>query len=182
MTAIHVQGFRRSALLVSAAMSLSLSLILAFAVPVRGSTTRIKIGTVSPECRPTAGPGFPEPVSMASFSFEINKETSRARVVVEYTYPDQQIFALEGGLGPQPTVAQLPGLTYDSAAKTVVYEFNGKRTICAIVGKRKMLFWSKSVIEPTGSCVVSARTTDHAEDDGWSIHRFRAIDTDFEVR
>ena len=100
---------------------------------------------------------------MASFSFEINKETSRARVVVEYTYPDQQIFALEGGLGPQPTVAQLPGLTYDSAAKTV-------------------LFWSKSVIEPTGSCVVSARTTDHAEDDGWSIHRFRAIDTDFEVR
>ena len=35
---------------------------------------------------------MPERVSMEDFRFEVNKETGRARVVVDYTYPDMPAF------------------------------------------------------------------------------------------
>jgi len=122
--------------------------------------------------QPTAGSELPEPVSMAGFSFQINQRTGRARIVVEYTYPDQPIFGIDGGAGPKPTYIQLPGLTYDQDAKTVVYDEGAARTVCANVRKGRFLLWQRTVIEPTGACVVSARTVDHAEDDGWNIRRF----------
>jgi hypothetical protein len=47
---------------------------------------------VSPAYFPTAGNEAPQPAAMRSFSFEVEPETGRARVVVEYTYPDQVNF------------------------------------------------------------------------------------------
>lgn len=142
--------------------------------------TKIKIDSVPAEYRPTCAAEAPEPVSMAGFRFEVNQETNRARVVVDYTYPDEAVCGADGGLGPQATQAQLPGLIYDREDHEVVYDKDGKSTVCAVVQKRRSLFGTST--KNTGSCVVTATVAEHAEDDGWSIHRFRAIDTYFEVR
>jgi len=181
MTRIHMlqSGFTQSA--VCAAIRLALCLVLALPTASYGNTS-IRIDSVSPEYTPAAGPGLPEPVSIASYSFEINKETRRARVVVEYTYPDQPVFGLEGGVGPPPTLAQVPGLIYDLPANAVVYIGEGRRTVCATVQQRKVLPQKKSIVKSTGACLVISHAVDHAEDDGWRIRRFRAIDVFLEVR
>jgi len=141
-----------------------------------------KIASVAPEYRPTAGPEMPEPVSMQSYSFEVEPQTGRARVVIDYTYPDQAAFGMDGGAGPEPTMAQLPALKYDAAAKTVVYETGGKRTVCAKVRDRKSLFRKGWAVTPTGACTVTSRLVEHMADNGWSISQFPTVDTFFEVR
>lgn len=142
---------------------------------------KIKIDNVPAEYMPTAGAQLPEPVSVESYRFELNREMTWARVVVEYTYPNQAVFGLDGGSGPPPTSAQLPGLTYDSLAHAVVYNDAGKRTVCAIVKERKGRFGRRFDIKNTGSCVVTATVADQVGDFGKSTQRFRAIDIYFEV-
>lgn len=144
--------------------------------------TRIKIDTVPAEYRPTAGTERSAPLSMEDFYFEVNKETGRARIVVEYTYPDAIGDQADGDSGPQPTLAQLPGLNYDPSARAVVYEAGGKRTVCAVVREKKGLRGAHLSTTKTGSCVVTATVDNHVQDDGWALHRFRALDTYFEVR
>ena len=144
--------------------------------------TRIKIATVPDEYMPT-NVTMREPVSLQEFHFEVNTETKRARVFVGYTYPDEVINDRDDDNGgPAPTVKQIPGLNYDAAAHEVVYEANGKRTVCADVQTHKGLFGQHLKIRNTGACTVTAEDAKHAEDDGWAIQRFRAIDTYFEVR
>ncbi|HMI49888.1 MAG TPA: hypothetical protein VK525_00150 [Candidatus Saccharimonadales bacterium] len=161
-------------------------ILLLCAVPLitAGATsyTRIKIDTVPNEYTP-ANATFHEPVSMSGFHFEVNPETVRARVVVDYTYPDEQVYSQDDDAkGPQPTLAQIPGLNYDPQAHTIVYAGEGKTTVCANVVAGKGLFGKHLKIKNTGSCVVTSEDAKHAEDDGWDIHRFKAIDTYFEVR
>lgn len=120
---------------------------------------------------------------MAGFHFEVNPETERARVVVEYTYPDQVIFGGDDDQrGPEPSKVQIPGLKYLPDTQSVVYEADGRETVCANVNQRKGLFGIRLHIKKTGLCTVTAEKTKHAEDDGWQIRRFTAIDTYFEVR
>ena len=57
-------------------ISLPLLLILAVAIPLLGRS-QIKLASVPSEYVPTAGSELPEPVSMASFFFEVNEETGR---------------------------------------------------------------------------------------------------------
>ena len=164
-------------------VAIPLALCLIPALPTDSfASANIRIDSVSPEYTPTAGPGLPEPVSIASYYFEVNKETGRARVVVEYTYPDQPVFGLEGGVGPPPTLTQLPGLIYDLPANAVVYLGEGRRTVCATVQQRKVLLQKKFIVKSTGACLVISHAVEHAEDDGWRIRRFRAIDVFLEVR
>lgn len=61
-------------------------------------------------------------------------------------------------------------------------EGEGKATVCANVAEHKGFFGRHFSIKNTGSCVVTSEDLKHAEDDGWSIRRYRAIDTYFEVR
>jgi hypothetical protein len=156
-------------------------LIAAMAIP-SWAESPIRIGSVPPTYTPTAGAEMPEPVSMESFSFQIEPETGRARIVVDYMYPDRSNFLFEGGAGPQPTFAQLPGLKYDAAAKTVVYDQEGKQSVCARVRDRKFLFWKRTSVQTTGACVVTSRVTTHAEDDGWRIRHISTLDTYLELR
>jgi hypothetical protein len=153
-----------------------------FAGMVGPSWAQVKIASVAPEYRPTAGSELPEPVSMQSYSFEVEPQTGRARVVIDYNYPDQIAFGLDGGAGPEPTTAQLPGLKYDAASKAVVYQTGGKRNVCATVRDRKWLFWKSLAVTPTGACTVTSRLVEHTADNGWSISRFPTVDTFFEVR
>src|SRR5262249_12267781 len=135
--------------------SLTLAGALVALLPVQAET-RIKLGSVAPEYRPTAGPEMPEPVSMQSYSFEVNKETKRARVVVEYTYPDEIAFGADGGLGPEPSLVQVPGLSYDAEASEVVFNDQGKKTVCATVHPTRHLFGKGVSVTPTGSCIVTS--------------------------
>src|SRR5262245_56963389 len=85
--------------------------------PASWGNQETRIGSVPPQYTPTAGTEEPEPVSVQNYSFEVQPDTGRARVVVEYTYPDQAALGREGGIGPLPTKAQLPGLRYDRESK-----------------------------------------------------------------
>ncbi len=142
---------------------------------------RIKLDTVPDEYTPTNAV-VAEKVSMESFHFEVNPETARARIVVRYVYPDELIYQVDDDKGgPQSTFAQVPGLRYDPKAHTVVYEADGIQTVCAQVQERKGAFGTRLRIENTGHCLVTAEHTRYAEDDGWEIRRFSAIDTYFET-
>ena len=142
---------------------------------------RIKIGTIPDKYMPTNATIL-EPVSMRDFHFEVNQETRRARVVVDFTYPDELVFEKNDDKGgPQPTMAQLPGLRYDPKVQAVLYKADNRQTVCAHVEERKGIFGRRLIITNTGSCQVTAQDTKHAEDDGWGIRRFRAIDVYLEV-
>jgi len=160
---------------------LAVAIVAGMAAP-SWAESQVKIASVAPEYRPTAGPEMPEPVSMQSYSFEVEPQTGRARVVIDYTYPDQAAFGMDGGAGPEPTMAQLPGLKYDAAARAVVYETGGTRTVCATVRDRKSLFRKGLAVTPTGACAVTSRLVEHMADNGWSISQFPTVDTFFEVR
>jgi len=160
-------------------LTLVLSLLL---VPLACAGTKVKIATVPEEFTPNGAPGLPEPVSMSSYYFEVNLETGRARVVVDYTYRNQAAYESDDAHGPNPTYAQLSGLTYDASTHAVVYRQNGESTVCATVQQSRGLFGPRLKVTSTGKCFVTAETNKHAEDNGWSIRHFRAIDTYFETR
>jgi hypothetical protein len=153
---------------------------LTLAIPL-SANSRIKIDTVPSEYAPTNSPTDREPVSMSSDHFEVNEETRRARVVIEYTYPDQMIYGPNDDAGgPPSTIVQLPGLTYDATAHAVVYDSNGTKAVCAKVNDQAGFFGHHLKVKNTGACTVITVAAGHAEDTGWG-HRFRAIDTYFEV-
>jgi hypothetical protein len=166
-------GFRRGLPIVLGLFTLAL--------PAR-SGTRYRIASVPTEYTPTAGAGLPEPVSMQGFYFEVEEQSGRARVVVNYTYPDQPVFGLEGGSGPEPSMVQIPGLRYSAEERAVVYQDPVKTIVCASVKSRKFLFWKRLAIKPTGFCTVSSQSGRHAEDNGWRVHKNHSIDTFFETR
>ena len=58
----------------------------------------------------------------------------------------------------------------------------GKTTLCATVQQQKVLLQKKSIIKSTVASLVLFHAADHAEDDGWRIRRFRAIDVVLGVR
>jgi hypothetical protein len=156
-------------------------LALASVTPV-SANSQIKIDTVPSEYAPINSPTNREPVSMSSYHFEVSPETGRARVVVEYTYPDQMTYGPDDDAGgPPSTVVQLPGLRYDSGAHAVVFDLNGVRSVCATVNERSTIFGHQLKVKNTGTCTVATVVADHTEDTGWDIHRFRAIDIYFEV-
>ena len=147
-----------------------------------GQPTRIRLATVPDRYTPTNA-SVDEPVSMQGFHFEVNPETARARLVVEYTYPDQIVYQKgDDKRGPQPTIVQLPELKYVPGKHAVVYEGAKHQTVCAQVRKGKGLLHHGLQIQNTGACTVTSEDVKHAEDDGWQIRRFTAIDTYFEVR
>jgi hypothetical protein len=168
-----------------AAMKVSflMTALLAAVLPAPAfANSRIKIDTIPSEYAPLNSPTNREPVSLSSFHFEVDQETGRARVIAEYTYPDQTTYGPDDDAGgPRPTIVQLPGLTYDAAAHAVVYDSNGNQTVCATVGGQAGLFGRRLKVKNTGACTVTTVAADHAEDTGWDIRRFRAIDAYFEV-
>ncbi len=166
-------------------MKTLLSIVLitaATAVASARPPVRIKIGSVPTRYSPTNAT-VSERVTMEGFHFEVNPETVRARVVVEYTYPDQIVYQKDDDKrGPQPTIAQIPGLKYIPADHTVVYDQAGARTVCAHVLETGGVLHRGMQIQNTGACTVTVERTKHAEDDGWSIQRSHALDAYFEVR
>jgi hypothetical protein len=146
------------------------------------ANARIKIDSVPPDYTPINSPTLREPVSLSDFHFELNPERTRARVVVDYTYPDEMIYLPnDDAKGPQPTVVQLPGLTYDSANHEVVYSAAGQRTICATVTDKSGVFGNHLDVKNTGACTVSTVAVNDAVDDGWTVHKVPALDIYLDV-
>jgi len=146
-----------------------------------GTPVRIKIDTVPDRYMPT-NHTVAEPVSIQGFHFDVNEQTVRARVVVEYTYPDEIVYEKDDDQrGPRSAVARIPGLKYDPASHAVVYEDHGKRAVCAYVKESTGMLRHHLRVENTGSCVVTTAVAKHAVDDGWDVHHSTGIDTYFEV-
>jgi len=116
---------------------------------------------------------YSQPVSVAGYHFEANRETGLARVVVDYSYPILNPRYFDPG--PEPSVAQIPGLTWDAASHAVVYGANGRRTVCAVAG-------AGNALQNTGACTVTAAQGEATTSDGWNLHHFQAIRTWLEVR
>jgi hypothetical protein len=142
----------------------------------------VKIASVPAEYTPRTDAELRDPVSVENFSFEVQPQSGRARIVVDYMYPDRSTQLIGEGPGPRPTIAQIPGLKYDVDGRTVVYEEGGKKVVCAEVRDRRFLFWKHLDVEPTGACIVTSRVTSHSEDDGWSIRQVPTLDTYLELR
>ena len=119
------------------------------------------------------GSMYSQPVSMSGYHFEANPESGHARVVVDYSYPVLNPRYYDPG--PEPSVAQIPGLTWDSASRSVVYDGNGRHTVCAVAG-------SGNALKNTGACTVTATQGEETTSDGWNLHHVQAIQTWLEVR
>ena len=120
--------------------------------------------------------------ALQEFSFEVNAETGRAGIRLEYYYPPGRVGGDDSDRGPAPKIATLPGLIYDAAAHAVVYNDGPNRATCATAANHRTLFWKNAYMKPTGACIVSSRLTQHSRDNGWSIDRSRTLDTYFEVQ
>jgi len=142
------------------------------AMPSAGA--KIKIDTVEATYTPHAGTERAKPIHLQDFYFQLNKDGSRVRVVVEYTYAGAVGDHSSGDPGPRTTEAQIPGLIYDPTAQAVLYEEDGKKTVCGVVRGKS--------VKNTGACVVTTTTAEHLTDDGWNTHKSRALDVYFEVR
>jgi hypothetical protein len=145
--------------------ALGLRAVMAIAAP---ATNGIRIDSVASK------------YAIHDYSFEVNPETGRAGIRLEYDYPPALVgYDDTGDQGPAPRITVLPGLTYDAAAHAVVYTDGATRVTCATAASRRTLFGKSAYMKPTGACAVSSRLTDHARDNGWSIDRFRTLDTYF---
>jgi len=153
------------------------SLTLLLAVPVCAGT-RVRIATVPAEFTPYAGAGFPAPVSLSRYYFEVDRRTGRARVVVDYGYRDEAAFAGDDARRPDPTYAQIPGLAYDPSAHVVYYTRDDQKTICATVQESQ----TGLKVRATGNCTITTKYTEQGEDDGWTIRRVRMIEVYFEAK
>jgi len=146
---------------------------MALAIPATADS-RIKIDSVPAQYQPAYSMSI-QPVSLGSYRFEADEQTGRVRVVVEYAY--QIVNPGRYDPGPQPSMAQIPGLTWNAATRSAVYEANGKQTVCAVAEPGKHL-----KLKNTGACTVTATENEHTTDDGWSLHHPKTIDTWFQVQ
>jgi hypothetical protein len=164
------------------AIVVALALLIPALAPAGNSPTRIKIASV-PDVYMPANLTIRERVSMQNFHFEVNPETLRARLVIEYTYPDKLLYGRNDDKGgPKPSIVQIPGLQYKPETHAVVFEADGRQTVCGQVGEHRGIFGRRLVVKATGACFVSWKDTKRVENDGWAIHRSRAIDTYLVVR
>jgi len=143
---------------------------------------KIKIGSVPLDFAPWSGSLLTEPLSVQSFRFEVNSQTERARVVVEYAYDRQQTYVDQDGLYPAPSAILIPGLLYDSASKAVVYNAGNQRITCGIFQMRKGMFGARGHVESTGTCEITSAAVNRTWDDGWTIHQIRSLDLFLEIR
>jgi hypothetical protein len=147
------------------------------------ANTAVKVDSIPYEYMLVSSITNREPVSVSSYHFELEPETCRARVVVEYTYPDQMIYGGGDPLrGPQPSFAQIPGLKFDAAAHAVIFDGDGTKVGCANVTEYGGLFGQHRKVTNTGECSVTAVPSIHTVDTGWKLIRVRALDTFLEVR
>jgi|ERR1700683_41121 len=165
-------------------LAIAILILALLAVAARASAnTAAKIDSIPYEYTLVNSITNREPVSVSSYHFEVEPETGRARVVVEYTYPDQMIYGGDDPLrGPQPSFAQIPGLKYDPAAHAVIYDREGTKAVCANVTERQSLFGRHRKVTNTGECSVTAVRSVQTVDTGWKLVRVRALDTFLEVR
>jgi hypothetical protein len=154
--------------------------ILAIAMPAFADS-RIKIDTVPADYTPTYSIAQ-QPVYLNKYHFEVSEETGRARVVVTYTYAENMIAGKGDPGGPPTTRAQIPGLVYDAQNHTVVYNVDGKQTVCATVQESNGFWGHHSKVINTNACTVSTEPTNATYDDGWDLHHRRMLNTYLDIR
>jgi hypothetical protein len=169
LTSVKQQSFTQSNAILR--LSLPLALCLAQVVTAAGPTgNAIKIDSVA------------DIYAMQDYSFEVNQKTGLAGIRLEYTYPPARVGGDDIHRGPDPKVVTLPGLTYDAAARAVVYDDGVGRITCATAAHHRLVLFNGAYMKPTGACIVTSRLTRHERDNGWNIDRSGTLDAYFDVR
>jgi hypothetical protein len=148
----------------------ALSILTAGTTTATGNSAAIRIDSVA------------DKYTVQNVSFEVNTETKRAGIRLEYVYPPELVGEVDGYWVPLPKTVVVPNLTYDAASRAVIYNDGVKTTTCAVAAGQRVLLWKIAIMKPTGDCVVSSRLTIHERDNGWSIDHPRTMDTYLEVR
>jgi hypothetical protein len=120
--------------------------------------------------------------ALQDYSFEVDQRTGQAGIRLEYTYPPASVGSDDIHPAPDPKIVTVPGLTYDAAARAVVYNDGVERTICATAAHHRMVLWNGAYMKSTGACVVSSRPAERTRDGALSVDRLRTLDTYFDVR
>jgi hypothetical protein len=158
------------------------SIFLLVSVSIQASdVVKLKIGSIPLDFAPWNGSLLTEPLSVQSFRFEVNNQSRRARVVVEYAYDRQQTYVDQEGRYPDPSAILIPGLIFDPLNNAVVYNAGNRRITCGIFRTRKGIFGARSHVESTGACEITSAAVNRTWDDGWTIHRMRDLDLFLEI-
>lgn len=149
---------------------------MAFAIP-SWADTKIKIDTVPATYTPS-NYNRSERVRISSYHFEVNKQLSRTRLVVIYTYRDQISYGSEDVQhGPRPTIVEVPGLTYDAKAHAIVYDADGTKAVCATVEEKGGDSGHRLKIKSTGACTVTTVVSEHVDDKAWDTDPHISMDS-----
>jgi hypothetical protein len=82
-----------------------------------------------------------------------------------------------------PVRAAVPGLSYDAAARRIVYRAEGAApVVCADVRPHGKLLGVGDAIDATGRCTVRVVPVDRVVDDGFAGRRDRRDELHFEVK
>jgi len=98
--------------------------------------SRIKIATVPALYQPPESM-YKQPLTMAGYYFEADPRAGTAHVIVDYTYRALNPFVYDSG--PGFTKAEILGLSWNDATRSVVYAANGRQAVCAVAQPGKKL-------------------------------------------
>lgn len=97
--------------------------------------------------------------------FAVNPELGRAWVEVSVSSNDP-----EGGLGSTEKY-KVAGLSFDDQTKSVMLDFEGKLTTCAVLKTTGRGIFRQTVIKQTPACKFVGRWRDISYDDGFEIKK-----------
>jgi hypothetical protein len=164
-------------------MKISLCTFLAvglFSVPAfaGGSVSGSVLVDSQPADYTSTGSAYSNPLRVDGFKFELNPSLGRARLDIDYT--DDQSHVDDVGPGENDVLVQ--GLSYDAAAKQVIYtDARGTKTICAN-GEHKGVFGTFTAKTPTGNCALRSEVVTQTTDDGFEQHQSRVLNVYLDLK
>lgn len=95
--------------------------------------------------------------ALIGHSFEFGSDGA-VGVRLEYTYPGTYMTGDDSDRGPGAKTVAVPGLSYDSRSRSVVYHTGETSTVCATLH-------GTSHLKPTGQCRIEAHVVRSNRDD-----------------
>lgn len=142
---------------------------------VRASLVAIALGTAASTAVASTGElrifeNHPHPsIQRKTSTFAINAELGRAWVEVTFdaASPEDR---------PDVVRVRVPGLSYDAATKTIVFQADDRVVECARVERRGRGPFARHTIEPTGRCELTHRYVRVPIDDGFAIEEVQRFE------
>jgi len=105
--------------------------------------------------------------------YELNDTKTKVRQDVRYVVVGDD----DDETGPGDTQVEIPGLVYDAGSNAIVYQANGKTTVCANHVSGHLVWFNM-----TGLCKVTGRYVKHTDNSGFNPRKYESYDVFFVVR